>query len=149
MYILFWHFVSEDRHSFLNNNVSHSSGLFTFTKRKEHFRTVYIKFWKNSFDSLTWETTFNFAYIIQERPSVIFGGWERAGIEMKLCSNGIQKKKSIRLLKMNLGYNFQLQLGLATSNRPLFLDWIAILLSDFPFNELLLFHFWNKNLLQF
>lgn len=92
MYILFWHFVSEDRHSFLNNNVSHSSGLFTFTKRKEHFRTVYIKFWKNSFDSLTWETTFNFAYIIQERPSVISGGWERAGIEMKLCSNGIQKK---------------------------------------------------------
>ena len=37
---------------------------------------------------------FQFVYIIhEERPSVIFGGWERAGIEMKLCSNnGIQKK---------------------------------------------------------
>jgi len=43
---------------------------------------------------------FRFVYIIhEERTSVIFGGWERAGIQKKLCLNGI-KKKSNRVFKI-------------------------------------------------
>lgn len=44
---------------------------------------------------------FQFVYIIQERPSVIFGGWERAGIQKKernVLENIGDRKKSNRRL---------------------------------------------------
>jgi len=85
---------------------------------------------------------FQFVYIIhEERPSVIFGGWERAGSQM--CLNGIQKKSN-RLFKIwILGTIFNPTDFDHFDSQLLFFDRIvritnffctSILILDFPFN---------------